>query len=181
MASGSASLDGAQVGADAIRLIRARCSEPLTVTEVAAEFCVSRRQLQRALSSQGTTFQVERLTARMKLGAALLVEGMEVGFAARLCGYANASHFCVAISRAYGVTPTKLRIAGRLNRRLPWRAERDRTNPAKVRSTEYYRRRRRWREDADALEQIAGEMLPSGRELVGVGLSLIQGKRRNGS
>lgn len=170
-----ASVSDDEIAEKALALIRANCVRTITLADIADVVRISPRHLQRLLARRGTSFQAERLSGRMHIAANRLLWGNTVANAARGCGYSSASHFCVAVTRAYGVPPSKLRIAGRLHERILWRDRQNRHNPPAPGSAEYHRRRRRQGEDADRLHKIACRMLPAGRQLIRHSLAIVEG------
>ena len=96
---------------EAVALIAADCGPLVSVDTVARTIATSRRQLQRAFSEiGGTTFSAHLFTARMRKGAALLLETpATVREIAVQVGYLEPSQFTKAFRRSYGITPTELR------------------------------------------------------------------------
>lgn len=154
------------VADEAKGIIDRRCGEHLLLQDVANALNVSRSYLQRAFEEQGTDFSRELHIARMHKAGRLLARQSRVGFVARECGYASPSHFCVAFSTVYGLTPRELRRAVKLNERLAWRAAWDSANPVAVGSREYYRRRRAWRADRVRFHGLVSKMEPTARKVL---------------
>ncbi len=130
----------------------------LTIDAVAGDLAVSRRTLQRALASATTDFSHEVHRARMELAARVLSLDYSVGTTARTCGYSSPSHFSQVFHSTYGITPSAFRKAAKLHARLEWRKWKDQIEPVRAGSQEYFRRRRRWRDDERELHKIVRTM-----------------------
>ena len=95
---------------DAIR--RDYGDQSLSLADVAHAIATSRRQLQRVLSEQGTSFRAELQRERMTRAAHLLrASGLPVSAVARAVGYRQAAQFSKAFRRHYGQPPSAVRQA----------------------------------------------------------------------
>jgi len=80
--------------------------------DVAAEFGVSRRTLQRAMTADGDTFASRHKQSRLYVAAhELVLKRGSVRRAGELAGFATTSYFCVAFKAYFGVTPGTVRAA----------------------------------------------------------------------
>jgi AraC-like DNA-binding protein len=145
-------------------IITDRCGDPnLHIDEVAQAVHVCRRKLQRALDSVGTDYSRELHAARMRRAVKLLGQNWTVAATARMCGLRSHSYFTSIFGQHYGVTPAQFRRAAKINGRLAWRAWKDRVDPVRPGSSEYYRRRRRWSDDNRVLRRLVRSMRPEAR------------------
>jgi AraC family transcriptional regulator of adaptative response / methylphosphotriester-DNA alkyltransferase methyltransferase len=86
----------------------------LTVANLARCIFTSTRQLQRAFTEAGTSFQACLLAVRMERAAELLLEtSLPVARVAALVGYRQPSQFAKAFRRYHRQAPTRLRTNGR--------------------------------------------------------------------
>lgn len=93
---------------DAIR--RDYGNQSLSLGDVAHTIATSRRQLQRVLSEQGTSFRAELQRERMTRAAHLLrASTLPVSVVARAVGYRQAAQFSKAFRRHYGQPPSAVR------------------------------------------------------------------------
>jgi len=100
---------------DAIR--RDFANQSLSLADVAHTIATSRRQLQRVLSEQGTSFRSELQRERMTRAAMLLRDpGLPVSSVARAVGYRQAAQFSKAFRRHYGQPPSALRRTASVER-----------------------------------------------------------------
>jgi AraC family transcriptional regulator of adaptative response / methylphosphotriester-DNA alkyltransferase methyltransferase len=84
--------------------------QSLSLADVAHTIATSRRQLQRVLSEQGTSFRAELQRERMTRAAYLLRDpALPVSVVARAVGYRQAAQFSKAFRRHYGRPPSALR------------------------------------------------------------------------
>jgi transcriptional regulator GlxA family with amidase domain len=100
---------------DAIR--RDFGNQSLSLADVAHTIATSRRQLQRVLSEQGTSFRAELQRERMARAAHLLRDpSLPVSAVARAVGYRQAAQFSKAFRRHYGQPPSALRHTAQAER-----------------------------------------------------------------
>jgi AraC-like DNA-binding protein len=91
---------------------------PLTIAAVARALASSPRQVQRAYSQFGSSFQEDLAARRMAAAAQLLAEqAIPVHDVARLVGYTHRSHFARAFRLRYGVAPARFRERARTSAR----------------------------------------------------------------
>ena len=85
----------------------------LTVANLARRIFTSTRQLQRAFTEAGTSFQACLLAVRMERAAELLLEtSLPVARVAALVGYRQPSQFAKAFRRYQGQAPSAFRSSG---------------------------------------------------------------------
>jgi AraC family transcriptional regulator of adaptative response / methylphosphotriester-DNA alkyltransferase methyltransferase len=103
---------------DALMAIRRDfADESLSLGAVAHSIATSRRQLQRVLAEQGTSFRRELQRVRMARAADLLrQEALPVAAVARAVGYRQAAQFSKAFRRHHGHPPSEARGARRATR-----------------------------------------------------------------
>jgi AraC family transcriptional regulator of adaptative response / methylphosphotriester-DNA alkyltransferase methyltransferase len=100
---------------DAIR--RDFGDQNLSLADVAHTIATSRRQLQRVLSEQGTSFRAELQRERMTRAAHMLRDpALPVSAVARAVGYRQAAQFSKAFRRHYGRPPSAVRRAAPVER-----------------------------------------------------------------
>jgi AraC-like DNA-binding protein len=107
--------------ADATLAIEERHGETgLRLHDIARDVATSDRQLQRVFAElAGSAFRDELAAVRMQHGAALLqTTDLPVGQIARRVGYTHSAPFAKAFRRHHGVSPTRLRRAASLRRRV---------------------------------------------------------------
>jgi AraC-like DNA-binding protein len=137
-------------------------SDPsLCIDDVADAVGVPVRTLQRALASCDTDYSREVANARLTQALRVLSSdymSYTVSAAARWCGYQTPSHFTKAFRERYGVTPSFFRRVAKIENRLIWRRFNDKVQPVRTGSSEYFRRRKRYNEDARMLRVLVGAM-----------------------
>jgi AraC-like DNA-binding protein len=93
-----------------VALIQTDTMRTWRLGDVASHLGLSTRTLQRALSSQSTSFTELLALGRLRRAASLLIHSqvslVEVGY---LCGYADQAHFCRSFERNTGVSPGRYR------------------------------------------------------------------------
>jgi AraC family transcriptional regulator, regulatory protein of adaptative response / methylphosphotriester-DNA alkyltransferase methyltransferase len=96
---------------EAVTIVRAEFSRPLTVDELARRTATSPRQLHRAFSEVGGTgFRAYLAKVRMRHAAELLRSSdLTISEVGRRVGYREPSQFTKAFKRAHGVTPKEFR------------------------------------------------------------------------
>ena len=93
---------------DAIR--RDYADQSLSLADIAHSIATSRRQLQRVLSEQGTSFRAELQRERMTRAAYMLRDpALPVSVVARAVGYRQAAQFSKAFRRHFGRPPSAVR------------------------------------------------------------------------
>ena len=100
------------------RALRARVIFPNpSLEEIANEFSMQPRTLNRRLQAEGTTFRELISEARFEVACQLLkVTGMRIADIALALGYANAAGFSHAFQRWSGVAPSEWRNSDRNSR-----------------------------------------------------------------
>jgi AraC-like DNA-binding protein len=153
---------------EARRFITNHTSDPsLCIDDVADAVGVPVRTLQRALASCDTDYSREVANTRLMLALRVLSNDNivnTVSAAARWCGYQTPSHFTKAFRERYGVTPSLFRRVAKIENRLIWRRFNDKVRPVKTGSSEYFRRRKRYNEDARKLRVVVAAMPPAAKE-----------------
>lgn len=101
----------ARIFQEAVQIVAAEFSRPLTLEEVARRVATSPRQLQRIFSEiGGSSFRSYLRRVRLSHAADLLAAtDVPVSEVARRVGYSEPSQFTKAFKRAYGATPSDLR------------------------------------------------------------------------
>jgi AraC-like DNA-binding protein len=97
------------LAAEARELIRGRVGDNPSIDEVARAVGTSRRQLQRVLEEEGTSYRDAVTAAALDHAEFLLVVRPElsIGGVATACGYRSQAHFTKAFKDHTGVTPTQ--------------------------------------------------------------------------
>lgn len=110
--------DGQSMTHAVSRALRARVIFPNTaLEEIASEFSIQPRTLNRRLQAEGTTFRELINEARFKVARQLLKgKRMPIADIAVALGYANASGFSHAFQRWSGVAPSEWRNNNRNSR-----------------------------------------------------------------
>lgn len=110
--------DGQSMTHAVSRLLRARVIFPDTsLEEIAGEFSMQPRTLNRRLQAEGTTFRELISEARFEVACQLLkVTRMRIADIALALGYANATGFSHAFQRWSGVAPSEWRSSDRNSR-----------------------------------------------------------------
>lgn len=100
-----------QLFVEATALLEERCSEDLSLEEVARELATSSRQLQRAFAENGEPgFRAYLTQLRMQRAAELLrKDRTPIDRVGQLVAYRGAGAFSKAFRRTYGVSPTEFR------------------------------------------------------------------------
>lgn len=103
--------DGQSMTHAVSRVLRARVIFPNTsLEEIASEFSMQPRTLNRRLQAEGTTFRELISEARFEVACQLLkVTGMRIADIGLALGYANATGFSHAFHRWAGVAPSEWR------------------------------------------------------------------------
>lgn len=96
---------------EALRIMRNRCGEALSVDDVLDELGVSRRTLEMKLKAAiGQTPQTAIYHARIERAKKLLVESaLTMGQIARTCGFKRQERFSLVFKRLIGLTPGQYR------------------------------------------------------------------------
>jgi transcriptional regulator GlxA family with amidase domain len=91
--------------------------QSLSLADVAHSIATSRRQLQRVLSEQGTSFRAELQRERMTRAAYMLRDpALPVSVVARAVGYRQAAQFSKAFRRHFGRPPSAVRRSATVER-----------------------------------------------------------------
>jgi AraC-like DNA-binding protein len=92
----------------------------LSIDAVAASQGLTRRRLQRLFETEGTTFSAFVLQGRLGLAHTMLSDGWlihtPISDVAYECGFSDISHFNHAFRRAYGATPSDIRMQALIQR-----------------------------------------------------------------
>jgi AraC-like DNA-binding protein len=154
--------DRTAITKEAQRFIQTHVSDPsLCIDDVVDAVGAPIRTLQRALASCNTDFSREVANARLTRALRVLSSdymSYTVSAAARSCGYQTPSHFTKAFRERYGVTPSFFRRVAKIENRLIQRRFIDKVRPVTTGSSEYFRRRKRYNEDAQMLRVLIGAM-----------------------
>lgn len=99
----------------AIQLMETSCFSPQTIDQIANQLCISARQLERAFQRElGLPPQEFSRRLRLRRGHWLLSNTpRSIAQIAYDCGFADSSHFTRHFKRAFGTTPSLLRLAER--------------------------------------------------------------------
>lgn len=103
------------------------------------------------------------MLARMERATRLLSSRYLVRVAAEQSGFRSHAHFTRTFTAHIGLTPQEYRRAATTQHRIQYRIFKDKVDPVKPGSPEYFRRRKRWREDGRRLHRLVAKAHPFGR------------------